>query len=116
MGLFLATIIAINIAVVFITDITDWPNTLKSAISFILTRGVIKTNNWKCHLIDCSLCQVFHLSWIWTLIYSLCLGQFNVWMIPIVCISAYFTTIVKDLLYLIKDVFTKAIKKISDLL
>lgn len=44
---------------VIITDMTDFPQNIKFLISKVMTKGVLKTDNFRIHLLDCSLCQTF---------------------------------------------------------
>lgn len=104
---YIIILLTINIAITFITGLTDWPATLKKLISRLLTKGKVSTDKWEAHLIDCELCQVFHLSWIFTLIYCLTIGTFNPIMIILICLNAYFTDIMRDILILIKDILMK---------
>jgi len=56
--------------VVSIVDISDFPSTVKKALSFIWTDGKIIKTDYRLHLIDCSWCIA---SWT-NLIYLLCTG------------------------------------------
>ena len=100
------------IAVIFvcITDLTDFPITLKSLISKILTKGKIETPNYRLHLLDCSLCQTFWAS----LIYIIVIGQFNFLPIAYILLVAVNTQLIKQVLLCVNKVLTDIFKIISD--
>lgn len=106
---FISVITVINIVVVGITDMTDWPDTFKKIISFISTKGKVATDRYDCHLLDCSLCQVFHLSNLWLLIYLLAGGAFSPWLFIAPILSALLTTTTKSLLFLMIDILNTVI-------
>lgn len=98
--------------IVFITDLTDFPSSVKKAISYITTKGRIVKDEYRLHLIDCSLCQIF-----WTgLIYLLCIGEFNIFYIGFVCLLSCFSNVIKNYILLIEGILTKISKTIEDFL
>lgn len=100
------------IAVIFvcITDLTDFPITLKSLISKLLTKGKIETPNYKLHLLDCSLCQTFWAS----LIYIIVIGQFSILSLAYILFIAVNTNIVKKVLLTVNKILFDIFKIISD--
>jgi len=109
---FISVIVVINIVMVGITDMTDWPSQMKRIVTYILTRGKIATDDYESHLIECSLCQVFHLSNIWLIVYLIMGGTFTPWIIALPILSALSTTITKSLLFLMMDICNALIKLI----
>lgn len=100
----------ITLIVVFIIDYSGFIDSLKFAISSLLTKGKIKTTEFRIKPFDCSLCMTF---WV-GLIYLLITGQFTLFGITIVCIFSALTDTLYNIILLIKDVITYIINKISD--
>ena len=104
----LFTLFCIQWIVVMIVDISDFPSTVKKLVSSILTRGKMKTDNFRIHLIDCDLCVTF-----WSgLIYLLATNQFTIPYAAFVCLLAAGAAILKDLYYTIQELITKLFNKI----
>lgn len=98
----------IQLIFVFIIDISGFMDSLKSGISYILTKGKMKHSDYRIRPFDCSLCSVF-----WAgLIYLLCTHQFTIPMIAFVCLLAGTTTITKDIYYTIMELVTKILNLI----
>ena len=74
----------ISVIIVFITDITDFPDTIKKIFSFITTKGKIVKTDFRLHLIDCSLCQIW---WV-CIIYLLIIKDFTLLNLVYVCLLA----------------------------
>jgi hypothetical protein len=91
-----------------ITDISDFPNSVKKLISRVLTKGKIEKEGYRIHLIDCSLCQ----NWWCGLIYLLVTGNFTLMYIAIVALFAAFSGLIKSSILLIEDTITKIIQLI----
>lgn len=91
--------------IVFITDITDFPSSVKKAISYITTKGKIVKDEYRIHLIDCSLCQVF---WI-GLIYLLIMDKFTLPYIGYVCALSAMVEVFNNVFHLVKDTCTTVI-------
>lgn len=97
----------LQIVVVIIVDISDFPSTLKKLVSFILTKGKFKTDNYQFHLADCSFC----IQWWTNLIYIICIGQFSIPYIAFALFLSVMCPISKDIILLIRDIFVKLINK-----
>ena len=97
----------LQVIVVIIVDLSDFPSTLKKLISSILTKGKFKTDNYQFHLIDCSFC----IQWWVNLIYIICIGQFSIPYIAFALFLSVMCTISKDIILLIRDIFVKLINK-----
>ena len=91
--------------IVFITDITDFPSSVKKAISYITTKGRIVKDEYRIHVLDCSLCQVF---WI-GLLYLYLTDNFTLPFIGYVCLLSCMTEVIKDVILLAKDTCTTVI-------
>ena len=101
-------LLCIAIIIVIITDISDWPDTVKKTISYILTKGKIKKTEYRLHLVDCSFCQNFWCS----LIFLLCIGKFTLPYIACVCIICCFLDFIKNAILLVEDMLNKTIQVI----
>ena len=97
----------LQIIVVIIVDISDFPSTLKKILSSILTKGKFKTDKYQFHLIDCSFC----IQWWVNLIYIICIGQFNIPYIAFALFLSVMCPISKDIIILLKDICIKIINK-----
>lgn len=100
----------LQLIVVIIIDCSDFPSTIKKALSYILTKGKIKTDNYMFHLVDCSFC----ICWWTNFVFILCIGQFSIPYIALALFLAYMVTPVREFLILIYDVCIKIITKIND--
>lgn len=96
----------IAVIIVFITDLTDFPDTVKKVVSFITTKGKIVKTDFRIHLVDCSLCQI----WWSGIIYLLMVNQFTLPYLVCVCLLATFAGIIKNTITIIEDIFTKIIQ------
>ena len=107
----LLNLIFIQLIVVFIIDLSGFVDTMKSKLSSILTRGMIKSSNYHIRPFDCSLCMTF-----WSgLIYLFVVDQFTLPLIAFVCLLSITTTLTKDTFYTIYDLFIRLLKKIDDI-
>lgn len=103
-------LICMTIVIVFIIDLSGFINELKQALSKWLTKGKMISNSYRIKPFDCSLCMTF-----WSgMIYLLAVHSFNLPMILLVCILAFLTPVISDILFLIKDMLTKLINTISN--
>lgn len=116
MNIFIIGIIIINIICVGITDCTDAMNAIKRGITYVLTRGRISTDKYEAKLLECSLCQVFHLSNIWLIIYCVFLGPFNIWFLCVPILSALFTKHMYSLIILLNDIIETLINIMNNFL
>lgn len=98
----------IAIIIVVITDISDFPDSVKKGISYILTKGKIVKTQYRLHLIDCSFCQTFWAS----ILYLLITGAFTLKYIAMVCLICAFCDIIKNAILLVEDIVKKIIQLI----
>lgn len=89
----------IQIIIVIITDISDWPKTVYKVVSYILTKGMIVKDDLNWHLVSCSFCQMW---WI-GLIYLIICHSFTIPYIALVALLSFATPITNSILLLIKD-------------
>ena len=99
----LINLIIIQLIIVFVTDLTDFPNTIYKALSYILTKGKFVVSQGNLHLVSCSLCQVWWLG----LIYLIITHSVTIPALGFVLLLAFLTPVAKELLYLIKDILIK---------
>lgn len=98
----------IQFIIVFIIDISGFVDTMKAKLSSILTKGKIKSTEFRLRPFDCSLCAMF-----WSgLIFLLVTHQFTIPFIAYVCLLSATTPITKDLYYTIQELITKLLNKI----
>ena len=102
----------ISVIIVFITDITDFSDTVKKIFSFITTKGKIVKTDFRLHLIDCSLCQIW---WV-CIIYLLIIKDFTLLNLVYVCLLAAFSDIIKNSILLLKDILIKITQLIYELI
>lgn len=100
----------IQLIVVFIVDYSGIIDSIKYAISSFLTKGKMKTTDFRIKPFDCSLCMTF---WV-GLSYLLITNQFTLFGIAIVCIFSGLSDTLFNVILLIKDIITFIINKISD--
>lgn len=98
----------IQFIVVFIIDLSGFVDTMKVKLSSILTKGKIKSAEFRLRPFDCSLCTMF---WV-GLIFLLVTHQFTIPLIAYVCLLSVTTPITKDLYYTIQELITKLFNKI----
>ena len=107
----LLNLIFIQLIVVFIIDLSGFVDTMKSKISSLLTRGRIKSSDYRIRPFDCSLCMTF-----WSgLIYLFIVDRFTIPLIAFVCLLSITTTLTKDTFYTLYDLFIRLLKKIDDI-
>lgn len=102
-------ILLIAVIVVCIVDISGFIDTLKSALSKLLTKGKFSNSNYSLKPIDCSLC----LTWWIGLIYLICYNSVSLLNIAILLLIAISTPIINDIIRLIQDLITKLIQVIE---
>ena len=98
--------------IVFITDLTDWWTSIKKLIWKFVFKNNKPYKEFPLKPFDCSLCSTF---WI-GLIYLLLTKSFTIPYIGYVALLAYLTPVIKDILFFIKDILTKAINTIYNIL
>lgn len=107
----LIDLLLIQLIVVFIIDISGVIDSIKYAISYLLTGGAIKTSDYRIKPLDCSLCMTF-----WTgLIYIIIIDQFTIEYIAFICLLSALTVLTKDIWFTISDTITKILNKINSL-
>ena len=97
----------ITVIVVIIVDISGFIDSIKSFVGKVL--GI---NNVKLEPLDCSFCLNFWLS----LAYLLITNELTITAVMVTLLLSTMTTIIKDAIYLIRDIFGKIILKINDFL
>lgn len=102
----------ITLIIVFITDTTDFWESIKQLLWKFTYSNNKPYKPYTIHILDCSQCQTW---WI-GLIYILCTGNFTIPYIGLCALMAFLTPIWKDLLYLIKDILTKTLNIINNIL
>lgn len=112
MSKILFDLLCISFIIVVITDISDWPSTVKKSISYILTKGKITKTEYSLHLVDCSFCQ----TWWAGIIYLICTSEFTFINLAIVCALAALTMETKNLILLVKDLISTIYKIIYKLI
>ena len=103
----------ITLICVIVTDISDFPSSVKKAISYALTKGKIVKDDYRMHWVDCSFCQVFWLG----LAYILYIGEFSLMNLALILACSFLTTFVKNAICTIEDILTailRIINKITD--
>ena len=105
----LINLLLLQLIVVFIVDISGVMDSIKYAISKLLTKGVIKTLNYRIKPFDCSLCMTF---WV-GLIYIIITHKITITYIAFICLLSALTTTVKDLWYTIIELITKLLNIID---
>lgn len=108
----LLNLIFIQLIVVFIIDLSGFVDTMKSKISSLLTKGVIKSPDYRIRPFDCSLCMTFWCG----LIYLLITHQFTLFFIAFVCLLSITTTLTKDTYYTLHDLYIRLLKKIDKIM
>ena len=106
----LINLFLIAIIISIITGNSDFPDSAKKALSWILSKGKIVKTDYRFHLIDCEFCQMW---WI-GLIYLLCVGKFTIPYITIVCLLAFCTDRIGEGLVLFKDLILKVFRLIRE--
>lgn len=79
---------------------------LKKAISWIITKGTIKTADYELKPFDCPLCA----SWWACIIYLVASGQFTIVGIFLSAIMAIAAKHIKNIIYYIDEKLTKLLK------
>lgn len=97
---FLTILLCLTITIVYITDITDWPITIKKLISLLLTKGVSKKTDYRLHLVDCSACQTWWIGVLLMIFFGLA-GKFSVLMLPATALTACATITIKNIILLV---------------
>lgn len=102
-------ILLIAVICVCIIDISGFIDTLKSALSKLLTKGKLTNSNYSLKPIDCSLCMTWWLG----LIYLIICNSVSLLNIAILLLIAVSTPIINDIIRLIQDLIIKLIQVIE---
>jgi len=102
----LINLLLIAFICVFIVDISGAIDSLKSAIKWVITKGVMKDSNYTLKPFDCSLCCTFWAS----LIYLLVIGQLTIPYITCTCVICCFLGFFKSAILLLEDMLIKMIQ------
>ncbi len=87
---------------------TDFFHNVKKGLCYILTKGKLKSDNYRVHWLDCSLCQTNILG----IITMLLMGCVSLPNYLYILTLAIFTPIIKDVLILTETLINTAIQKI----
>lgn len=105
------SLLFIQFIIVIIVDVTDFPSTLKRLLSRILTRNQLVTDNYRAHLLDCSLCINT-----WTsLIYLLITHQMTLPLVAFVFLLSASTSVTKEIYFTFTDIIIKLLSKMVNL-
>ena len=108
-------ILLIAVILVIVTDLTGIVEYIKSHLYFHLRGTYDYPPSWDSpiiHLMSCSLCQ----TWWVGLVYLIVIGQVTIPAIAYLLGIAYLTTTIKDILVLVKEILTKAIDKLFNVI
>lgn len=106
-------ILLIAVILVIITDLSGIREYIKSHLYFKLRGTYNYPDSWDTpiiHLISCSLCQ----TWWVGLLYLILTGSLTIPAVAYLLFVAYFTTVIRDILVLIKDLAIKVIDKLNE--
>lgn len=105
----IVNLLCITLFWVIVTDNTDFPASVKTGLSRLLTGGKIKSDHYRIHWIDCSFCQ----TWWSGLAYLIFTGNISIPGIALVIVCAYLTSTINILLNSVKDSIETIILKIK---
>ena len=108
-------IFLIAVILVIITDLSGIVEYIKSHLYYKLRGTYNYPPSWDTpiiHLLSCSLCQ----TWWVGLVYLIVIGQVTIPAIAYLLAIAYLTTTIKDIIVFIKEVLTKAIDKLFNVI
>lgn len=100
-------LLIIAFVIVFITDLSGVVDNIKLFIWNKLYKGIAYNDNWRIHLLDCSLCQVWWIGLIYILI-----NGFSFYMLGYIALLSFLTPQIKDLLLGIQNIIQKLINKL----
>lgn len=99
----IVALICIQFLAVFFADISRFPDTLKSVLKWVITKGKFSDPNYVLKPWDCALCLTF-----WgSVCFLLCTSQFTLVNIAVACMLAAFTGLTKNAIILVEDLVTK---------
>lgn len=103
-------ILAIAVIFTIITDISDFPNSIKKVLRLIVSKGENGNTNYRLHLLDCSFCQIFWAS----IIYLLVIKEISLINIGCVLLFALTPDLIKGIILLVKDSIILLIQKLNN--
>lgn len=107
--MFYINVLCLCVICVLVTDNTDFFDNVKVWLSSLLTKGKIKTSEYRMHWLDCSLCQTNLLG-----IITMCvMGCISIPNYLYVLALAILTPTINDIINLIINIITKLIKCLS---
>lgn len=110
MSMIYLNLLLIAICIVCVVDLTDFPTTIKRAISFIMTRGKLVKDDYRIHFVDCSLCITF---WV-GLLYLILTSHLTILTLAVLLLIAVNTMTICSIIKLIMDIINICIKKIYE--
>lgn len=102
--------IFLTVIIVFIIDLSGFIDSLKRGLSYLLTKGRIIKSDYSLKPFDCSLCMTFWCG----IVYFLIIGKLSLLSIMYVSLCSFFTPVIKDILYFLRDSFIKILSKWTD--
>lgn len=102
--------IFLTVIIVFIIDLSGFIDSLKKGLSYLLTKGRIVKSDYSLKPFDCSLCMTFWCG----IIYFLIIGKFTLLNLLYISLCSFFTPVIKDILYFLRDSFIKILSKWTD--
>lgn len=108
-------ILLIALILVIITDLSGIVEYLKSHLYFKLRGTYDYPLSWDSpiiHLLSCSFCQVW---WV-GLLYLIVIGEFTIPAIAYLLVICYLTTTIKDILVFLKELMTRVIDKLFNII
>lgn len=103
-------ILLLSFIVVMIIDVSGFVDELKSVIKSILTNGKMSDPNYSLKPFDCSLCMTF-----WTgIVYLLIINNLTLFNITFTLFIAVMTPVIRDLIFMIREIMTYIIRKIDE--
>lgn len=96
-------LICLAVIIVIIIDISGFVDSIKSGISFLITKGKIVKNDYRLMPFDCSFCMIF-----WAgLIYLMVTGNLSLLTITFVILLSVLSRTIKEFLFTIVNILDK---------
>lgn len=110
--MFYINVLCITLICVMVTDMTDFFQNVKKGICYLLTKGKFKSDNYRIHWLDCSLCQTNILG----IITMFLMGCVTLPNYLYVLTLAIFTPVIKDIISTVFNLMETLITKINKLI
>lgn len=108
----IANLLFIALISTFIIDISGVVDSFKSGLSYIMTKGKIKSSDYRLKPFDCSLCITF-----WTsILYLYLIDELSLLYLATVCIICSLIEVIRQSLLLVGEILMTVIKAILKLL